>query len=156
MEPIGARLETIGWESVSRHITDTGYAIIPSLLTDKECSDLVKQYANEELYRKKIVMERYRFGQGEYKYFSYPLPGIIQTIRETVYPQLAPVANNWMKALNMSTRFPGRFAGLQFLCRENAQDKPTVLILQYGPGGYNTLHRTSMAMFSFLCSSCCS
>jgi hypothetical protein len=86
-------------------------------------------------------MERYRFGLGEYKYFNYPLPGLIQTIRENVYNQLLQVANQWMKALNINRQFPGTFSGLQTLCHANNQTKPAVLILKYGKGGHNTLHQ---------------
>jgi hypothetical protein len=102
---------------------------------------LMDAYDSPGLYRKTITMERYRFGKGEYKYFSYPLPPLIQSIRETVYPRLVPVANAWMKALNDPRVFPGELTGLLSQCRDYAQDKPTVLILQYGEGGHNTLHQ---------------
>lgn len=86
-------------------------------------------------------MERYRFGLGEYKYFNYPLPDLIQTIRKTIYPSLAPIANYWMKVLNIDTKFPDTFQELQARCHANNQLKPTVLILKYGKGGHNTLHQ---------------
>lgn len=86
-------------------------------------------------------MERYRFGLGEYKYYNYPLPDLIQKIRETIYPKLAPIANSWMKVLKIPTIFPDTHQELQELCHTNGQLKPTVLILKYGKGGYNTLHQ---------------
>jgi hypothetical protein len=86
-------------------------------------------------------MERYRFGLGEYKYFNYPLPTIIQTLRETIYPKLSPIANLWMKVLNIDKLFPETFEELQSLCHQNNQRKPTPLILKYGKGGFNTLHQ---------------
>ena len=86
-------------------------------------------------------MERYRFGLGEYKYFNYPLPPIIQEAREAIYQLLAPVANEWMKYLNIDREFPAEFLKWQALCHQHAQDKPTVLILKYGKGGHNTLHQ---------------
>jgi hypothetical protein len=102
---------------------------------------LILQYNNDVLYRKTINMERYRFGLGEYKYFQYPLPAIIQQLRENVYPKLAPVANSWMRALNIEKHFPGSLTELLELCHAHKQDRPTPLILQYGKGGYNTLHQ---------------
>src|SRR5690606_12403675 len=85
--------------------------------------------------------ERYRFGLGEYKYFDYPLPKIIQKLRETIYPKLSPIANLWMKVLKIEKSFPKTVEELQSLCHKNNQLKPTPLILKYGKGGFNTLHQ---------------
>jgi hypothetical protein len=86
-------------------------------------------------------MKRYRFGSGEYKYFSYPLPAVVQTIRETIYPKLAPIANDWMKVLKIDRKFPGTLPALLKLSHQHNQIKSTPLILKYGQGGYNTLHQ---------------
>jgi hypothetical protein len=86
-------------------------------------------------------MERHRFGMGEYKYFSYPLPDVVASIRKSIYPYLSVIANTWMKALNISTIFPSNLETLQEQCKNNNQTKPTALILKYGPGGFNTLHQ---------------
>ena len=134
-------IEAINWPSLTESMHEKGYALVPDLLSDDDCLQLIKNYDNPETYRKTVVMERYRFGSGEYKYFNYPLPGLIQTIRESIYPHIAPIANTWMKVLNIETRFPETFRELQTLCHSNNQKSPTVLILKYGPGGYNTLHQ---------------
>ncbi len=134
-------IPALDWERVTAHLHEDGYALIPHVLDTKECQLLIDAYKDETLYRKTITMERYRFGRGEYKYFSYPLPSLIQSIREQVYPRLAPVANAWMKALKDERVFPPDLATLQAQCRAHQQDKPTVLILQYGEGGHNTLHQ---------------
>lgn len=135
------KLDTIDWPDVSEHMNETGYAILPKILTDEICDQLVEQYNTPHFYRKTIVMERYRFGLGAYKYFQYPLPELIQHIRQSIYPKLVPIADNWMKVLNMHKKFPDTFAELQSLCQENNQTEPTVLILKYGKGGHNTLHQ---------------
>lgn len=122
-------------------MNNTGYSLVKQVLSTEDCTTLITQYNKQELFRKIISMERYRFGLGEYKYYAYPLPNIIQTIRETIYPPLATIANNWMKVLNTGTNFPGTFNELQKLCHAGGQTKPTVLQLQYGKGGYNTLHQ---------------
>jgi hypothetical protein len=120
---------------------EQGYSIIPGLLDKKECDDLITMYDSGNIYRKTISMERYRFGLGEYKYFQYPLPTFIENIRQTVYPHLAPIANGWMKSLRIEKEFPSTFKALQKLCHDHNQTKPTILILKYGKGGYNTLHQ---------------
>jgi hypothetical protein len=106
----------------------------------KQC-ELRNGYDNPAAYRKTVVMERYRFGLGEYKYFNYPLPSIIQTIRENIYPHLAKIANSWMQSLKIDTKFPDTLEKLLTLAHNNKQVKPTPLILKYGTGGHNTLHQ---------------
>jgi hypothetical protein len=141
MKDIKERIANVDWEAVHEAMHARGYAHVPGLLTAEECEKLIEDYEEPKLYRKTITMERYRFGLGEYKYFTYPLPRILQTIRETVYPKLAPIANQWMEWLKVNKQFPQTFADLQTLCHENKQTKPTVLILKYGEGGHNTLHQ---------------
>lgn len=141
MKNIQEKIEVIDWQKVTENMHERGYAIVPKLLSDANCEDLLKNYDNPHAYRKTVVMERYRFGLGEYKYFNYPLPDLIATIRENIYPHIAPVANTWMQVLNIDKKFPENFKELQTLCHENNQTKPTVLILKYGKGGHNTLHQ---------------
>jgi hypothetical protein len=136
-----SNLSSINWTTVTDNMNNTGYSLVKQVLSAADCTALTTQYNKQELFRKTISMERYRFGLGEYKYYDYPLPGLLQTIRETVYPPLAAIANSWMKVLNTGTSFPGTFNGLQQLCHTNGQTRPTVLQLQYGKGGYNTLHQ---------------
>lgn len=138
---IAATIENTNWQSFTEAMHDSGFALIPRLLTNEQCEELKAGYTNPGLYRKTVVMERYRFGLGEYKYFNYPLPPLIQTIRTTIYPKLAPIANAWFNALGMDKQFPATQQELLTQCNENNQLKATVLILKYGKGGHNTLHQ---------------
>jgi uncharacterized protein len=135
------KISEIDWQSVTNEMNQRGYSLVPQFLPDQYCKELVDAYDNADLYRKTITMERHSFGLGEYKYFKYPLPEFIQTIRKAIYPKLVPIANTWMEMLNIDGRFPGEFDELQRLCHYNNQIKPTVLILKYGKGGYNTMHQ---------------
>lgn len=136
-----ASIKKIDWTMVTEAMHNRGYALVTNLLTEEDCGQLIASYADETLYRKTITMERYRFGLGEYKYFQYPLPPLIQTIREQVYPNLVPIANSWMEALKTEKHFPPTLTALHELCNTHQQVKPTVLILKYGKGGHNTLHQ---------------
>ena len=138
---IEQRIDGLNWNKAAADIDNTGYAILPGVLTDSECDEFISQYDNESLYRKKVIMERHQYGKGEYKYFSYPLPQLIQQLRETVYPKLVPIVNGWMQALNIATRFPATLAEQLALCHANNQIKPTALILKYAKGGFNALHQ---------------
>lgn len=141
MENVISRIASADWEQIALEMHQKGYAIIPKLLNEEQCETLKQNYQHPKAYRKTVIMERHRFGLGEYKYFNYPLPDLIQTIRETIFPKLAPIANTWMKVLNLDQQFPETLEELLRLCREKDQTKPTSLILKYGAGGYNTLHQ---------------
>ncbi|MCI5050669.1 MAG: 2OG-Fe(II) oxygenase [Rickettsiales bacterium] len=134
-------IEAINWQNVSDEMNQTGYAVLPEFLHREQCQHLINMFEHEHGYRKTVVMERYRFGLGAYKYWDYPLPDLVQELREHLYPKLAPIANLWMKLLRMDTHFPATYAQLQTQCHEAGQMKPTPLILRYGEGGYNTLHQ---------------
>jgi hypothetical protein len=141
MENIKTKILNIDWQAITEDMNDKGYAIVPNLLSNNQCNEIIDNYKNLNAYRKTVVMERYRFGLGEYKYFNYPLPNLIQNIRENIYPKLAPIANSWMKVLNIDTIFPETHQELLEQCNANNQLKATVLILKYGKGGHNTLHQ---------------
>jgi hypothetical protein len=138
---IQLRINTLNWDTATAYLNNAGYAILPKVLTIAECDELVQQYADETLFRKTVIMERHEYGKGEYKYYKYPLLPVIQQLRETVYPKLAPVANGWMEALNKPTHFPDSLTELLTHCHTNGQLKPTALILQYAKGGFNALHQ---------------
>ena len=138
---VTTRIENYHWPAVTEHLHSQGYALLPQLLTNEECTLLKAAYTDPHLYRKTIIMERYRFGLGAYKYFNYPLPPILQSLRENMYSKLVPIANAWMNVLNIDTRFPQTHPELIVQCQAKLQTQPTVLILNYATGGFNTLHQ---------------
>ncbi len=136
-----AKEQSIPWNTIQQELHDQGFAMIRDFQTPKECHDFMDLYDQREHFRKTITMERYRFGKGEYKYFSYPLPLMIESLREELYPYLVPVANAWMRALKINKSFPATLKELLEQCHQNHQLRPTPLILKYGKGDYNTLHQ---------------
>src|SRR3954467_4993079 len=111
-------IERFKREDITGEMNDKGYACIPKAVTNEECDELKAQYLKEILYRKTIQMERYRFGLGEYKYYNYPLPDFVHTLREGIYPLISPIANNWMSVLNTGKQFPGSLGELTALCHQ--------------------------------------
>jgi hypothetical protein len=111
------------------------------LLDAEICRDLIASYAQAELFRSKVVMERHGYGRGEYKYFARPLPELVQQLRQTLYAKLAPLANNWMERLRRDTRFDADLDGLERACAELGQTQPTPLLLKYTSGDENRLHQ---------------
>jgi uncharacterized protein len=129
------------WNNIYESLNNKGYAQLPAVLSAEECEAMQKSYTDSSLYRNVINMQRYRFGTGEYNYFSYPLPVLIQTIRESFYQPLAVIANAWMKQLDMSIIYPQEHGELIQHCHNQNQLRPTPLILRYETGGHNTLHQ---------------
>lgn len=145
MEPrpmtIRERLARLDWKAIEGSLWQRGYAKTEPLLTAEECEKVIALYDKDEYFRSRIEMRRFRFGEGEYKYFKYPLPSLIQALREHVYPRLVVVANAWSKALGESVCFPMSLDQLRTVCRQHGQTKPTPLLLHYTAGGYNCLHQ---------------
>ena len=135
------KIKDIDWTEITESMHQNGYTVIPSFLKDEECERLKADYEKAGLYRKRVIMERHRFGLGEYKYYDYPLPDIIQNMRTHIYPHLAPIANTWFKALQIDKQFSLNHNVLLDECHVNEQKKATPLILKYAKGGFNTLHQ---------------
>lgn len=141
MNTIEQRLKTKKWDVILDELSNKGFAIVPDLINDKECGELLLEFKEEYRYRKTVVMERYRFGKGVYKYFNYPLPDILTELRENVYSYLAPVANKWMEVLKIKTHYPETHREFINQCKKNGQEKATALILGYGAGGFCAMHQ---------------
>lgn len=141
MKDIETRLSAQNWQEITQELHDKGFVIVKNIMTERECDNFIAEYEADHFYRKTISMERYRFGRGEYKYFQYPLPALITEIREKVYAKIASVANQWMQELKIDKQFPATHQEMKKLCQEHGQEKPTVLILKYSEGGFNTLHQ---------------
>lgn len=133
--------KTLPWNNIYDSLNERGYARIEKILSPDDCNRLIETYNQHDLYRSVISMERYRFGKGEYKYFKYPLPEIISTLRTNLYEPLAFIANEWMEKLGVEKKFPSTHKVLIDECRQHEQPRPTPLILRYEAGGFNTLHQ---------------
>ena len=136
-----ARVDDYDWASTGRALDAEGWAILPGLLTAHEADAVADLYPRDEGFRSKVVMARHGFGRGEYKYFSYPLPPLVEALRTGLYLRLAPIANGWNARLGREERFPADYSAYLDRCHGAGQTRPTPLLLKYGPGDYNCLHQ---------------
>jgi hypothetical protein len=143
------RVGAIAWQRVAADLDAQGCALMETLLTAEECRMLAALYANDGIFRSRVVMARHGFGQGEYKYFDYPLPTLIAELRTALYPRLAPIANRWNERMGVARRYPAGHAAFLDLCHKADQRRPTPLLLQYGPGDYNCLHQDLYGELAF-------
>ena len=147
--PIEARVAGLDWDRITKEIDQRGWATTGPLLSQEECAALADSYDDDGLFRSRVVMARHGFGQGEYRYFAYPLPNLIKQLRASLYEQLAPLANRWRSALGICEDFPVSHAGYLDRCHAAGQLRPTPLILRYGPGDYNCLHQDLYGELNF-------
>ena len=141
METMTIDAISLDWGRVAEELDAQGHAVLPDVLGAEECSALRELYRQPGLFRSRVLMQRHGFGQGEYKYFAYPLPRRVAELRTAFYPPLAAVANRWHELLGNPVRFPQEHADFLARCRAAGQDKPTPLMLQYQAGDYNCLHQ---------------
>ncbi|WP_309477040.1 2OG-Fe(II) oxygenase [Trinickia acidisoli] len=136
-----AAVAAIDWRSIAASLDEHGFAVVSALLSPAQSHALAAGYDHDSLYRSRIVMSRHGFGRGEYKYFAYPLPEPIATLRTTIYPYLVPIANRWNAAMGIDVRYPNAHPAFIERCHEAGQMRPTPLILQYAQDDYNCLHQ---------------
>jgi uncharacterized protein len=138
---IGERVAAVAWPSVVEALEAQGADVVRGLISSAECADLIELYDDNQRFRSKVVMARHGYGRGEYQYFGYPLPPLVESLREHVYLALLPLANRWHEALGFEARFPETHAAFLERCHAAGQARPTPLLLRYEAGDYNCLHQ---------------
>jgi hypothetical protein len=146
---IAQRIAAVDWVRLSYEIDRQGWATTGPLLTGDECRLLAEKYDDESQYRSRVIMARHGFGQGEYRYFAYPLPPIVAALRTSLYERLVPIANQWRNALGIAETFPPTHEEYLERCHSAGQVRPTPLILRYEPGDYNCLHQDLYGELNF-------
>ncbi|MGY8960427.1 MAG: 2OG-Fe(II) oxygenase, partial [Alphaproteobacteria bacterium] len=136
-----ARLLGLNWNAITARLDEDGYAILDALLPADECQALAARYTDDTLFCSHIDMARHGYGRGAYKYFSYPLPDLVASLRTALYPGLARIANDWNARLGIEVTYPARHEAYLETCHAAGQTRPTPLLLEYGPDDYNRLHQ---------------
>jgi hypothetical protein len=140
-EATADQLAALNWQSIATELDNYGHAVIGPLLAPAQCEELMGLYDNDKQFRSRVVMAPRGYGRGEYKYFAYPLPEVVQELRTTLYAPLAQIANRWNEALGAEVRFPAAHKAFLKRCHQAGQTRPTPLLLRYGPGDFNCLHQ---------------
>ena len=135
------RIAALDWERIAAGLDAEGHAVVDNVLDASECEALAGLYAVPDLFRSRVVMARHGYGLGEYKYFAYPLPGLVAELRTALYERLVGIANRWQETMRFDTRFPAEHEAFLDRCHRAGQARPTPLILQYRQGDYNCLHQ---------------
>jgi hypothetical protein len=138
---IAERIGRFDWSQLRQALNGQGNAVLKGLLSPEEARVLSSLYPDDTNFRSRVVMARHGFGRGEYKYFDYPLPHLIETLRTGLYTQLAPIANEWNTAMKIPVQYPATHAEFIQRCHDAGQTRPTPLLLKYGAGDFNCLHQ---------------
>lgn len=132
---------TINWTEVTEQIDAYGCAIVSGLLSESACAEVRSLWDDDRRFRSRVNMARHGFGRGEYRYFGYPLPEPIASLRTTLYPPLAAIANRWAEGRGQDVRYPDSHAAFLDRCHAAGQTRPTPLILRYETGDWNAFHQ---------------
>ncbi len=146
---LAIRVARIDGNRLAGELNEQGFAVLEKLLSHEECRAIASLYPNDSHFRSRVVMDRHGFGKGEYKYFIYPLPGLIGDLRTALYSRLAAIANEWNERMGLDLRYPAEHTEFLQLCHEAGQFRPTPLLLQYEPGDYNCLHQDLYGELAF-------
>ena len=141
MRALAAKIAALDWLRIAAELDAHGCATTGPLLPPEQCAALAATYDSDLPFRSRVVMARHGFGRGEYKYFAYPLPELVATLRSALYPPLAEIANRWNETMGISVRYPSDHASYLARCHRAGQSKPTPLLLRYALGDYNCLHQ---------------
>jgi uncharacterized protein len=139
--PVRARVDGLDWATATADLDEVGAASLGPVLTADECAALRDAFDDDARYRSTIDMTRYRFGSGTYRYFAYPLPEPLDALRRSLWPHLLPIARTWADRRELVASWPDEFDAWIDQCHAHGQTRPTPLILRYGPGDWNALHR---------------
>jgi uncharacterized protein len=137
---IAGRVDGLDWTAIGGGLDELGVTPIGGLLTTTECREVADLYDHGQ-FRSTINMGHKRFGEGEYRYFANPLPPIVTELRASFWPHLLPIAREWAQRRGQSTPWPDSFEEWIDMCHAAGQRRPTPLLLRYGPGDWNALHR---------------
>lgn len=135
------RIAACDWPVIDTELDAYGVGRLGPVLTPGECKRLIATYERDSAFRSTIDMARHGFGRGQYRYFAYPLPDLIATLRTHIYPHAARTANRWAEHLASATTFPVHHDDMLARCHAAGQQRPTPLILRYEEGDYNCLHQ---------------
>jgi uncharacterized protein len=135
------RVDGADWAHVAAEVGELGCALTPHLLTADECDALAGLYDRGGQFRSVVSMGRLRFGEGEYKYFARPFPEPVEQLKQALYPRLLPIARDWYRKLGRPAPWPDSLDEWLAMCHAAGQAKSTAILLKYGPGGWNALHR---------------
>jgi len=136
-----SRLAAVDWAQVATSLDSAGVAVCQGLLRPQECAALAALYDEESGFRSRVVMTRHGFGRGEYRYFDYPLPTTVASLRAALYPHLVLPANRWNQTAGGAARYPAEHTRFLERCRHAGQSRATPLLLRYEAGDYNCLHQ---------------
>jgi uncharacterized protein len=135
------RVDSGDWDAITAEVNDFGGALLPQLLTPAEAAQLRRLYPDDHLFRATIDMGRYRFGEGEYRYFKQPYPEPVEHLKQALYPRLLPIARDWWAKLRRIAPWPDTLDDWLDSCHAAGQTKSTAILLKYGAGDWNALHR---------------
>jgi hypothetical protein len=129
------------WKALAAELDEHGSALTGPLLSPDECHEITDLYDDVDRFRTTVDMARHRFGSGQYRYFTHELPDAVLELRAALYPRLLPIARDWAGRLGQPAPWPDSLEDWVAMCHAAGQAKSAQILLRYGPGDWNALHR---------------
>lgn len=148
-QSIFERIECLSWPRILDSLDTQGFAITGQILTNEDCQVLKEMYSNNRFFRSRVIMQNHGYGRGEYQYFNYPLPSLVDSLRQSFYPKLLESANQWHVLLKNEMIFPTTLSEFLLKCHSRGQIRPTPLLLKYEVNGFNCLHQDLYGTMTF-------
>jgi hypothetical protein len=135
------RVDSGDWGAIAAELDDYGGALLPPLVAPDEAEQIRALYEDASLFRATINMGQHRFGRGEYRYFKAPYPEPVERLKQALYPRLLPIARGWSAKLGRPAPWPDTLDEWLRICHDAGQSRSTAILLRYGEGDWNALHR---------------
>ena len=129
------------WDRIRADLDAYGCGLIGPLLNPDEAAEIAALYSDDSRFRSTINMARHRFGEGEYRYFAEPFPEAVTGLKQALYPKLLPIARAWWARLGRPAPWPDSLNEWLEMCHAAGQTRSTPILLKYGEGDWNALHR---------------
>jgi hypothetical protein len=140
-DPWQHRVDSADWGAIATEVNTLGGALLPELLTPDEAKQIRGLYGQAGYFRSTVNMEQHRFGAGQYRYFKAPYPEPVERLKQALYPRLLPIARDWWAKLGRPALWPDTLDEWLRMCHDAGQDRSTAILLRYGEGDWNALHR---------------
>ena len=140
-QSIAERIARLNSAENHKYLWEHGYTQLTQLFTPNECQELINLYSDDSRFDSSLNTSRNRSGEDTHKFFRYPLPEIVEKLREHGYRATVGMANQWNESLGINYRFPSMHAEFIEQCRNAGQRRLSPQLLCLEAGGYSSLHQ---------------
>ena len=139
---VDERIDDFDWTAIAAGLDDVGVSLTPPVLDARRVPHARRtSTTTTRASVRRSTWLGHRFGEGQYRYFSHPLPELVTELRAAFWPHLLPIARDWSERRGQPAPWPDDLDEWLEQCHAAGQTRPTPLMLRYEAGDWNALHR---------------